>query len=239
MEMKKCKRCNEELATSCFGIKRDAKDGFQGQCRECRKICSKQYREDNKEHRVELARQYYQSHKILKAEYQRKYREANPSKNAEYSVKYYRDNPKKSKESCKRYYEKNKPRVAERLRQWQLSNPDKVRISNQKRRSMKSDLVATFTIEEWELVREHFGNRCAYCGKKKPLTQDHFYPLSKDGEYAKENIVPACTSCNCSKSNKLFSDWYSTFKYYNVQRERKILSYLRYKQGSQQLILVY
>lgn len=224
MDTKRCSKCNEELDISCFTIKNDAKDGLQGHCKECRKQRGEQYRKENKEHIVELAKQHYQANKTQKAEYQRKYRDANPSKNAEYQRK---------------YYESNKPRCAERLRQWQLNNPDKVRQSNQKRRSIKLDILATFTIKEWERVRGHFGNRCAYCGKKKPLTQDHFYPLSKDGEYAKENIVPACTSCNCSKSNKLFSDWYQTFKYYNVQRERKILSYLRYKRGSQQLILAY
>ena len=35
------------------------------------------------------------------------------------------------------------------------------------------------------------------------LTQDHVIPLSKGGQHIKENIVPACPSCNSKKGNRM------------------------------------
>ncbi|MCK4464389.1 MAG: HNH endonuclease [Bacteroidales bacterium] len=35
-------------------------------------------------------------------------------------------------------------------------------------------------------------------------TKDHVIPISKGGDNTKENIVPACQSCNSKKFNKIF-----------------------------------
>lgn len=59
------------------------------------------------------------------------------------------------------------------------------------------------TAEDWlELVRLH-KNRCHYCRKRKLLTIDHVIPLSKGGKHVKENIVPACRSCNSKKKDQI------------------------------------
>jgi len=59
------------------------------------------------------------------------------------------------------------------------------------------------TAEDWlEIVRQH-KSRCHYCGKRKALTLDHVIPLSKGGLHVKENIVPACKSCNSKKKDRL------------------------------------
>ena len=43
---------------------------------------------------------------------------------------------------------------------------------------------------------------CHYCGKKfSPalLTMDHVIPLARGGESVKNNVVPACKTCNSTK----------------------------------------
>lgn len=45
-----------------------------------------------------------------------------------------------------------------------------------------------------------FGNCCAYCGTFEQLTLDHVVCIDQGGEDSIENIVPACSRCNCSKS---------------------------------------
>ena len=100
--------------------------------------------------------------------------------------------------------------------------------SRQKRRSLKIKLETSFTNNQWEKCKKYFNNKCAYCGKEKELTQDHFVPLSKHGEYTKNNIVPACKSCNSRKHNKNFFEWYPRQEFYTKQRELKILQYLNY-----------
>jgi len=47
---------------------------------------------------------------------------------------------------------------------------------------------------------------CFYCGSKAN-TVDHVVPLSRGGQHAEGNLVPACRSCNSSKADKLLIEW--------------------------------
>ena len=69
------------------------------------------------------------------------------------------------------------------------------------------------------------------------LHQEHFIPLSKGGEYTHNNIIPACKSCNSSKQDTDFFEWYPTYEEYNEEREQFILEYLGYIEDTQQLTL--
>ena len=108
----------------------------------------------------------------------------------------------------------------------------------EKRRARKRLLPATLTAEQWEKIKKAFDGKCAYCGEEKPLQQEHFVALSKGGEYTHNNIIPSCQSCNCSKNDKSFFDWYPRFKRYSKKRETTILKFLNYKKGIQQLALM-
>jgi 5-methylcytosine-specific restriction endonuclease McrA len=61
--------------------------------------------------------------------------------------------------------------------------------------------------EQWaELVAEWRG--CAYCGASdRPLQRDCVQPISRGGRYTLGNVVPACGSCNASKSNDEVTSW--------------------------------
>lgn len=51
---------------------------------------------------------------------------------------------------------------------------------------------------------------CYYCGKRvEPgaLTMDHRVPLIRGGTSSKNNIVPACKSCNTRKKHLLPIEW--------------------------------
>ena len=63
------------------------------------------------------------------------------------------------------------------------------------------------TASEWAGIRAAWGG-CAYCGSADaPLQRDCVLPLSRGGRYTIENIVPACGSCNASKSNAEVTGW--------------------------------
>ena len=56
-------------------------------------------------------------------------------------------------------------------------------------------------------------NQCAYCLGNNATTMDHLNGLIKKSEPTgffteKNNLVPCCSSCNTSKSNKTFKEWY-------------------------------
>jgi 5-methylcytosine-specific restriction endonuclease McrA len=63
------------------------------------------------------------------------------------------------------------------------------------------------TAAEWTSIRSAWGC-CAYCGgTDEALQKDCVLPLSRGGRYTLENVVPACRSCNASKSNDEVTGW--------------------------------
>ena len=63
------------------------------------------------------------------------------------------------------------------------------------------------TAAEWVAIRDAWGC-CAYCGDAdRPLQKDCVLPLSRGGRYTLANVVPACGSCNASKSNDEVTSW--------------------------------
>ena len=203
--------------------------------KEKRKIYYEQNREKiseyQKEYQKEYQAQYYDKNKDKLKEYKKDYYQNNKDKLKEYQFQYY----DKNKDKLKDYYQKNKDKLKKQRKLYRLNNRDYLNIQNQNRRARIKELEATFTEYDWELVLNHFKKSCAYCGvkqethikhKNQRLHQDHFIPLSKGGTYTVDNIVPACASCNSSKRDNDFNEWYTRQDFYNKDREDKIINYL-------------
>jgi 5-methylcytosine-specific restriction endonuclease McrA len=87
--------------------------------------------------------------------------------------------------------------------------PQRVKNSSSRTLIMKalpSEVIA------WQEVLRDFNYSCAYCGKPQkelstPLQQEHFVPLSKGGGYTRNNIIPACKTCNTTKRDKMPDAW--------------------------------
>jgi 5-methylcytosine-specific restriction endonuclease McrA len=63
------------------------------------------------------------------------------------------------------------------------------------------------TAEQWLAILDAWA-RCAYCGdRERALQKDCVQPLSRGGRYTLGNVVPACASCNASKSNDEVTSW--------------------------------
>lgn len=172
----------------------------------------------------------------------KKYRKENVEKYHEYTVRDREINSIRHKrwnrenaDQVKAYTIRNKDTIAENRRIYCKANKDKVNIRSHNYRAKKRELPSTLTIEQWKNVKQHFDNKCAYCGEQTSLAQDHFYPLHLGGEYSVSNIICACIKCNGSKGARIFTDWYPRQPYYSESREKKILSYLKYINNSQQL----
>ena len=77
-----------------------------------------------------------------------------------------------------------------------------------RRRKRRVDLADNdLTPAQWGAIREAWGC-CAYCGAiDVSLQRDCVLPISRGGRYTLENVVPACRSCNASKSNDEVTRW--------------------------------
>jgi 5-methylcytosine-specific restriction endonuclease McrA len=77
-----------------------------------------------------------------------------------------------------------------------------------RRRKRRVDLADNdLTSSQWGAIQLAWGG-CAYCGATgRSLQRDCVLPISRGGRYTLENVVPACGSCNASKSNDEVTRW--------------------------------
>jgi len=168
----------------------------------------------------------------------RRWRERNPHKDREYYLE-NRDvllakqkksriaNPLKHKESIKKAYMKNREHYLQYQREYQTNNKDKCRewsiIKRHKRRSLEKSLPFTLTVEEWGMCKDFFSHSCAYCGKEsKRLHREHVISVYNGGGFTRENIIPACRSCNSSKNSTDMETWYRKQPFFTEERLNKI-----------------
>jgi 5-methylcytosine-specific restriction endonuclease McrA len=261
VNIKICKKCGKAFpATTEFfyaNVGPKYKEPLRPKCKQCwskekRERCFGQYNIENRQdvykncpecgNRYPATTEYFYKAKGRLFGVSVKCRSCSNKQSVESSKKWYIANKEHCAERWQRYYRKNREYHLERARKYKEANPEKVkhnyRRKDRRRRKEKAGLPVTFTIEQWLQCKEHFKHKCAYCGKKKKLTQDHFVALVNGGEYTRDNILPACINCNSSKNNKDFFDWYPEQKFYSATRERKILQYLNHDGKSQQITLL-
>ena len=96
-------------------------------------------------------------------------------------------------------------------------------IGGQKRRGEEAPELSH---QDWKEILIFFFGACAYCGatprKDKRLTRDHLHPVSKGGKTESSNIVPACSTCNSSKNDDDFKDWYMRQPFFSQDRLNRI-----------------
>lgn len=80
----------------------------------------------------------------------------------------------------------------------------------------------TYDLHDWKDAMLHFKGCCAYCGVKQTrkikLTRDHVIPVTQSGPTTRENIVPACSKCNSSKSNLDLVEWFKKKRFYSAEQ---------------------
>jgi len=96
---------------------------------------------------------------------------------------------------------------ARHYRQSQAGKLSRARSAH-KRRAKQMDAELTLTHEEWSKTLGAYNYHCAYCGspfdKINRPTRDHVVPVSLGGGFTRENIVPACKSCNSAKHDSIW-----------------------------------
>lgn len=244
---KVCTKCKLELpATKEYFSKGNNKSGLRAYCKECGKAYNKQWNKENKTyydkwrslHKEEL-KEYLRNYNIQNKESisirKKEYQQLNADKYLAYQKEYMRKNKERLQEYRREYHLKNIEKITRNVREWESNNykrnRESCRMTLQRRKARINNLKYTLTAEEWSITKDNFNNECAYCGEKIKLEQEHIIPVSKGGPYTKENIIPACKSCNCKKSNKDLDEWYPKQKFYTKERENKIILHMNVNKG--------
>lgn len=198
---KECTKCGIHKIYSDFHRKKSMKDGFRSACKPCTIKENGDYAERNADKVSESKKSYRESNRDKLREKSQEYRELNVPARTLSNFNWRR-----------KYADRDRPKRA---------------IESQRRRARVRKLPYDFTESEWTDCLAHFESRCCYCGKEeKVLHQDHFIPVTKDGGYTANNIVPACLSCNSGKKDKDYLEWYKSRPYYDEKRAEKISDYL-------------
>lgn len=88
---------------------------------------------------------------------------------------------------------------------WRQKNIIKDRLSQHRTRIKNrphryGSIIEVVTDADIEDIWARFNYACAYCeNADAPLTIDHLIPVADGGAHSKENLVPACLSCNSRK----------------------------------------
>ena len=84
------------------------------------------------------------------------------------------------------------------------------------------DLCPKLRDRRWrKSLHEFTAKSCIYCGKNSESI-DHVLPRSKGGLSITENCVPACLSCNGSKTDNDAFNWYRKQRFYDPRRSMAI-----------------
>lgn len=115
---------------------------------------------------------------------------------------WYRVNAEKRKAQSRNFYWQNRNKERSRIAKWKAVNQGLVSQQRYRRRSRFVGLENSLTHDQWLQIKAAYRHRCAYCGRRKPLTMDHIVPVVSGGSHTSDNIIPACQSCNSSKGSK-------------------------------------
>jgi len=245
-----CSKCGRELKadTDHFFRKSRNKDGLFASCKECEgkefTIKLSIYKRCSKCKKVKLRNsENFGADKISKDGYRGQCKECNAKIFKEYRLK----NLEKIALNKKKWRENNNKHVNAYARAYRKNNAEQFNGYRTARRTRVKQLKSTLDHNKWLRIKKEFDYKCAYCGITETehmtitgygLAREHFIPLDKGGEFSHDNIIPSCKKCNSSKFNKDFFEWYPTYEYYDKQREKFILKYLKYTtEDTQQLAL--
>lgn len=205
--LKRCCTCKNIMPKEDFYKDSGRWDGLDPTCKKCRKELAKSesrkaylykywrsekgklvVKRSNAKESTKLRKAAYQKSEKGKATWQRYFR----------SLKGYHNTIARNK----RYAESPEGKDKKKAYSIQYAQSEKGKMVRQIINSRRRDASSRnpLTTEEWANILQRYQHACVYCGNSESLTIDHYIPLSKGGKNSKENIVPACLSCNQKKS---------------------------------------
>lgn len=172
----------------------------------------------NRERYLERARQRRDADPEAWAERRRELA-ATPERKAAKRVESRRErerDPEAARERNRRYRARHRERLNAEAKARLDADPERKRRISQtrdaNRRARKLAGAPDLTAAEWRATVEVFAGRCAYCwSAAEVLHLEHMTPLARGGRHARDNVVPACESCNKRKATRTAEEYGAWF----------------------------
>lgn len=180
-----CRQCNASLprTTEYFYKWKYRSDGLYFYCKKCCIIRSQKNKIKNRERYRELGR--------IGA---RRQRAANPIR---FLI------------AKRRYYSNHRDRVNLYKREYRKRNPWQIKGEQNRRQARRRGATGTYSDVDIQSRFRSQNGKCFWCKVLLPIRFhiDHYIPISRGGTNGSENIVLSCAFCNCSRKDKLPSEW--------------------------------
>ena len=186
----------------------DGKVYLKRSCRACAVAASKAWKMDHFDHYKKQEQGYSKKNSKEKVERARRWRLANLDRARKLERKSHsRPEAKERSAAWTRTYRQNHPDEWRMKRRAYEATPKRraAYLDNNHRRRAALANTATEPLAEflWKLRKSNVW--CYLCWKPIHGSEceiDHIVPLSRGGSHTRDNIAPACRSCNRKKSNK-------------------------------------
>ena len=223
-EIKRCCTCKQERPFTDFGPCRRSKDGRKPRCKYCRRIESRNYRENNREACAALIkawakrnperrrasfRRYDAAHREERRVKSRIYKAANVDVMRERRRAWRKANPEKVAAHMARNYAKHK----EERREFRRKNIDKYRVYWSRKKTKRLRLPTNWSRADVRWGLKYFGHSCIVCfapfSENNRPQWDHWIPVTQENcpGTIPTNMVPLCGLCNRSKRNHDAGKW--------------------------------
>jgi 5-methylcytosine-specific restriction endonuclease McrA len=107
-----------------------------------------------------------------------------------------------------RRYQAERERRRAYAAEYDKRRPEVGRAARAKRKALaRSAGVLQVSGRDWRRLCARYNWRCFYCDEAAHLTMDHVIPIIRGGRHSIGNLVPACVSCNSSKSRRFITEW--------------------------------
>lgn len=108
-----------------------------------------------------------------------------------------------------------KEKKSKYIKEYNKAHKDKRDNWGHARRARIRGLPHDLTVDEWNKILAEHNYRCHYChNQSTQLQKEHRIPVSRGGGFTKENIVPACPTCNYRKNDMTDSEFFEYLRKY-------------------------
>lgn len=204
---KTCVKCGKTKFLTEFAVAKYGKFGRRTECKACSSMSANTWRMNNKERVNVNMKNWREANKERHKQLQEQSYLRNIDKRNAYHQNYRKQNKDAISEKRRAKYELDKEHIISKVVAWQRSHKENRRVQSNKRRAAKQGAESSLSLTQWDEILSMYSHSCCYCSSKSNITQDHWIPLSRGGKHSKDNVVPACRSCN-SRKGKMTGDEY-------------------------------
>lgn len=133
--MKECRICGTLKKFEDFSIRKESKDGYRSECKECKNNLQK-IRHNNKKNDIE----YIKNRRNIQNNYYQRNKEEIYQRNKEYNKNWILENKEKKRSYDKKSYESNREYRLEKSKEYNKNNKEK--INQYQKDRLKSDPIA-------------------------------------------------------------------------------------------------